>query len=152
MRGRRWCCRLIFSLFHSEEILRALVGLIRVKGAGDQQKEGALLCQEGARFDLQTGKKEEIKFDRSIPDYSATLLIQRKFYSCGGRKDVNGKKEFIADFFRLDYFGKSEELPSMNHKRGAVSLSGLPSQLIALGGWNGDSLSTCEKYCMRIVV
>ena len=28
----------------------------------------------------------------------------------------------------------------------AVSLSGLPSQLIALGGYNGVSLKICEQY------
>ena len=132
--------------FDPEEILMTLVDLIWVRGDEDQKKEDALLCQNGCRFDIKTGKKEEIKFDRSIPDWTSTFQINRKFYVCGGKAEINGKEERIADFFSVDYFGKSEDLQPMNHKRGALSLSGLSSQLIALGGWNEDNLKTCEKF------
>ena len=38
------------------------------------------------------------------------------------------------------------ELPRMQYQRGFVSLSGLSSQLLALGGWNARSLEYCEKF------
>ena len=50
----------------------------------------------------------------------------------------------------MDYLGKSEGLQPMNHKRDSVSLSGLPFQFIALGGWNAGNLKTCEKYLVSI--
>ena len=70
--------------FDQEEILMALVGLIRVKGEEDQKKEQFLLSKTGYLVEIKTGKKEKIKFDRNIPDYTATFQINRKFYVCGG--------------------------------------------------------------------
>ena len=54
----------------------------------------------------------------------------------------------MDDFFRVDYAGKSQELRPMSIERGALSVSGLSTQLIALGGFNIDNLKTCEKYLM----
>ena len=34
----------------------------------------------------------------------------------------------------------------MSHRRGCVSLSGIPSLLIAVGGFDGSVLDVCEKY------
>ena len=70
--------------FDQEEILMALVGLIRVKGEEDQKKEQFLLSKTGDLVEIKTGKKEEIKFDRKIPYCCATFQINRKFYVCGG--------------------------------------------------------------------
>ena len=132
--------------FDSHEILMALVELIRAKEDRNEKREEALLSIDGYRFEIKTGKKEKIKFDRNIPQNCATFPINKKFYVCGGKAWIDGKPERIADFFSLDYFGKSEDLQPMNHKRSSLSLSGLPSQLIALGGHNEGSLKICEKY------
>ena len=127
-----------------------LLECVRVKGEVEvpSLKETNLLYLNG-RFNLKTGKKEPLKFEKEFPQWSGRFQINRKMYLCGGERIVNGKVESIADFFSLDYLGKSQDLQPMSHKRGALSLSGLPSELIALGGWReGNSLQNCEKYLM----
>ena len=37
----------------------------------------------------------------------------------------------------------------MRSERAALSVSGLQSELIAIGGWNLESLNICEKYTMK---
>ena len=46
-----------------------------------------------------------------------------------------------------DYFGKSVKLRSMSQERSDLSLSGLPSLLIAIGGCtDARNLKVCERY------
>ena len=59
---------------------------------------------------------------------------------------INGYSQLVSDFFSIDYFGKTVALSPFPPKRG-VSLSGLLSQLIAVGGSNDTrELKICEKY------
>ena len=63
------------------------------------------------QFVIKTGKKEEIEFERDAPAYCSTILINRKLYVCGGQRLLyNGKSKNLADFFSLDYSGRSVEL------------------------------------------
>ena len=41
-------------------------------------------------------------------------------------------------------------LQSMNYQREGLSLSGLASEMIGLGGWNQDTLKICEKYLVSV--
>ena len=100
----------------------------------------------GLRFNTKSGKKEEISFDRNPPFHSARFQTNKKFYQCGGKLVMDGEQELTSQFFSIDSEGKSAMLESMKNERECVSLSGLPSQLIAVGGWNQDDLNICEKY------
>ena len=98
--------------YDSEKMLSALIGLIKVRDQADdcqsrEKSEEVLLCKGGLRFDLRTGQKEEIKFDRVIPPDAATFQINRKFHVCGGEAKINGKTLNIAELFSIDYFGTS---------------------------------------------
>ena len=135
-----------------EEIYLALLDLIRVKEPHNQThtKEEALLALGGLKFDLESKKKERIEFDREISSWSARFQINRKLYACGGKRKVNRVEQCIADLFSVDYKGRSSELAPMKHKRCALSLSGLPAQLIALGGSRSANLNVCERYFVSI--
>ena len=50
----------------------------------------------------------------------------------------------------MDYEYRSAELAPLKYKRDALSLSGVVTQLIAVGRWNGTSLKICEKYFVGI--
>ena len=78
--------------FNTEEIFNTLMSLIKVRSEleTNQKKEEVLLSHVGLRFDITSGKKEEIKFDREIPDGSATFQVNHKFYVCGGEAKING--------------------------------------------------------------
>ena len=121
----------------SEKLYLAVVDCIRVKEEDQEKREQALLSQTGLAFLLNSGKRKHIHFDWDIPEFAASFQINRKLYFCGGKAErENGLPWVIADFFRVGYSGKSEALQSMNIERGALSLSGLSNQLIALGGFN----------------
>ena len=51
--------------FDSIELFTALVDLIQVKGTEEpsQKREDALICKEGGKFNLKTGKIEKIQLD-----------------------------------------------------------------------------------------
>lgn len=52
---------------------------------------------------MTTGKKEAVKFERKIPDFSARFQINKKAYVCGGERKINGAFESISDFFSFNY-------------------------------------------------
>ena len=86
--------------------------------------------------------KVEIAFEKPAPNFSAVFKINMKIYSCGGLH-----YGCIADLLSIDDSGRCVKLHSMNHKRHSISLSGLASRLIALGGVsNRGRLKYCEKY------
>ena len=129
--------------------MRTLVDLIRVEGDENEKREEALICRAGFKYVFETGKKEEIKIERSLPRMSITFQINKKLYLCGGFDKVEKVEQCVADFFTIDYDGKSADLAPMKNKRCHVSLSGLPSQMLSLGGWNQENLKVCEKYLME---
>ena len=97
------------------------------------------------------GTREELKFDRKFPDYSARFQANRKLYVCGGQTKLNGKDYILSDFFSFDYSGKSEELEPLSCRKSSLSLSGIATELIALGGYsNQNRLRTCDKYIIAI--
>ena len=93
-----------------------------------------MLACGGLRFDLKTLEKETIELDRNITTWTARFQINRKLYICGGRAKINRNQLSIPDLFAIDQEGRSAELAPMRHKRQTLSLSGIPSQLIAIGG------------------
>ena len=97
--------------------MEALVDLITIKPkeVAHKKKEELLLCEQGLSFNIKTGIKKEISFDRGVSDLPARFQINRKFYGCGGMAELNGEEEPIADFFSIDYCGKSVTLQPMHH-------------------------------------
>ena len=59
---------------------------------------------------------------------------------------MNGEEVYLSLLYSIDCSGRSAVLSSLKHHRSGFSLSGLPSDLIAIGGWNWDNIKTCEKY------
>ena len=90
------------------------LAILMRKRNSDQKKEEVLLCIDGLGFDIKTGKKENTYFTKTVQNYFASFQINRKLFFCGGEAEINGKEEKIADFFSVDYFGKSVELQPMN--------------------------------------
>ena len=113
------------------------------------QKERCLLFRFG-KVDIRTTKREEIKFERAIPEWSARFQVNKQLYVCGGKRQVNGQPDRVASFFSLDYSGKSRTLQSMEYKRNALSLSGYSKELMALGGWDRKNLKIGEKYLVSV--
>ena len=77
--------------FDRDEIFHALLDLIKLPDEEDasQKHELALLSEGRLRFDIKTGKKEFIDFDREMSAWSARFQINRKLYVCGGRAMIN---------------------------------------------------------------
>ena len=71
----------------------------------------------------------------------APFQVNKKLYLCGGFQ-----KTALSDFYCVDYQGKTTTLPEMKSKRNFLSLAGLTSHLISLGGWRGRPLKASEKY------
>ena len=65
---------------------------------------------------------------------------------CGGEKPLNNSFEYVSLFFSSDAEGKCQELAPLSYCREYVSLTGLSSVLLALGGWCDANLKLCEKY------
>ena len=103
-----------------------------------------MLCHEGLRFYIKTGNKEETKLERRVPDSCATFQTNRKLYICGGFH-----AGLRTDLLSIDYSGKHVKLHSMKHEWQHLSLTGLSSELIALGGYWCGILKVCEKYDVR---
>ena len=91
-----------------------------------------------------------IELDRNITTWTARFQIKRKLYICGGRAKINRNYLSIPDLFAIDQEGRSSELAPMRHKRQTLSLSGIPSQLIAIGGFSKETLKICESYFVGI--
>ena len=91
-----------------------------------------------------------IELDRNITTWTARFQINRKLYICGGRAKINRNQLSIPDLFAIDQEGRSAELAPMRHKRQTLSLSGIPSQLIAIGGFSKETLKICESYFVGI--
>ena len=67
---------------------------------------------------------------------------------CGGRQ---GDNHFLSDFYSVDYESHTHDLAPMKYKRASVSLSGLPTRLIAIGGkQEGGSTMVCEEYFVSL--
>ena len=75
--------------------------------------------------------------------------MNKRLYVCGGDVEIKGEKEPTSDFFSIDCEGISSLLQPISQSRSCPSLNGLPSELIAIGGWNGDNLTACEKYIVN---
>ena len=58
-----------------------------------EKREETLLCLEELSFNMKTGKKEEIKFDRHISQWAATFQITTKLYMCGGSCVISEEEE-----------------------------------------------------------
>ena len=119
--------------FNEQKMFEAMLQRIGGGGKCTCQKEEYLLYKRG-RFSIRSGKQEEVKFETQIPDYSAKFQANRKLYVCGGVTKMNGKEEQFSRLTSFDYEGKSVELERMQVRRGGLSLSGLWSMLIAVGG------------------
>ena len=99
---------------------------------------------KGHKFSIESGNKDELDFEKQVPKFGAIFQLNRKLFVCGGFVNY----EPTSRFFFLDYLGRAMHLESMKLSRGGVSLSGLTSALIALGGvgQEDDNLKTCEIY------
>ena len=61
----------------------------------------------------------------------------------------NGEEHYLGTFLCFDYTGRSTELEAMKSHRCVLSLSGLPTDLIALGGTHESAVtSASEKYSL----
>ena len=132
--------------FDIEEIFFAVLQKIRVrKSERNSRREEYLLCQSG-RFEIETGKFQEINFSRKFPDFSALFQLNRKLYIGGGRSMNAAVKGLTSKFYSCDYSGESVELQPLKHEGGAFSISGVYSHLVSVGGWNLGNLKTCAQY------
>ena len=90
--------------------------------------------------------------NQSIPRLSAKFQIDQRLYvSGGGVLPKYGDKEFISDLFSIDYSGRCTKLQPMKKRRDSFSLSGSPSELIAIGGVAmREVVTTCETFLVSL--
>lgn len=85
-----------------------------------------------------------VKFDRELPLWSTALNIIDKLYATWSPHPDQTPLECI--FCTFDHCGKSTCLIPMAYPRIGVSLSGLPTRQVAIGGFHGRRLKTSEMY------
>ena len=96
------------------------------------------------RLNLRTALKEEFYSDQEIASStSAKFQVNQKLFTFG-----NFRFSTQQSFLSLDYSATATQLEPMTYfRRYAFSLSGISSQLIAVGGEaSGSSLKICEMY------
>ena len=71
----------------AEEVLQFDKVMERVKIKFDTQKREEYLLFERGRFNIRSGKKEWIKFEKQVPLNSAVFQANERMYVCGGRND-----------------------------------------------------------------
>ena len=85
-------------------------------------------------LNLNSNKEEKIWSDRQFLKLSAWFQTQGKVYLCEGHVEIDDVLEPVADFFSIDYSGRSVDLQSMKHPRILNSLSGLPDHCFGRKG------------------
>lgn len=55
-------------------------------------------------------------------------------------------KIYLSNLFSQDYYANWKEHSRMKVKRNALSLTGVESFLLAVGGWSDQDLSDVEQY------
>ena len=131
--------------------MERVLGAIKIKGKKDTlPKREEYLLYHGGRFKIDSAKSEGIEFEKMAPFSSGRFQIYRKLYVVGGERQRRQKTEYLPSLFSLDYSGKQVELEPMRKERGMLSVSGLQSVLVAVGGWNQHSLDDCEKFLIRV--
>lgn len=93
------------------------------RDAAAPEGEDYLLYEYG-KFELDTGKHLQLRFEWDIPAGSAIFQINRKLYVCGGEAEFGGQKVRLDELFCGDYEGRCRLLASMKQRRDALSLSG----------------------------
>lgn len=131
--------------FSAQEIYLGIMKTLRIQNdEGETQDQEEFLLYKEGRIDLRRGTHEDLRFQRKVRDFAASFQICRKLYLCGGEREVAGKEEFLTEFFSSDYFGKCEDLTPLTEGRSCLSLCGLPSLLLAIGGYREDTLDEVE--------
>ena len=102
-----------------------------------------------ARFVIATAEREDLKLDREIQPYAATLELSSRLYVCGGGLEIYRRAHYVSSLFSISYEGRSTLLQPMKCLRRALSLSGLPPRQL-IGGFNKESISTCEEYSVTL--
>ena len=90
---------------------------------GIKPKKEEYFIYKNGRFNLKTKTDQTLKFEREIPPFSGRFQINRNLYIGGGTTSVNGRENYISEFFTLDYNGKSKNLNSLLQKRACFSLA-----------------------------
>ena len=122
--------------------------MIQLKSKLRYSSEDSLLSVEG-RIQIFKRERNTTHFlNTSTIDRSANYQINRKLFLSGGSRFDGGTKIYSI-FSSIDYSGIRIQLQPMKQERTAVSLSGLPSRLIALGGWRGHKLRAAEMYQVK---
>ena len=114
-----------------------MVSLIELKRKLEYSNEDSLLSLEG-RLEKYTNKMKAIRFEKTTKlQWTGQFQVNRKLYLSGANQYRGVATNVFAKFSSLDYSGKMTELQPMQQPRTDVTLSGVPSHLIALGGWKG---------------
>ena len=99
------------------------------------------------KFSIQTGARRFLSVDKFPLDSFASFQVNRKLFVCGGFiRDDFYDTEYTSNFFAMDCEGRTQELSPLPHRRDAISLSGLTSVLVALGGGYDSPLGICDIY------
>ena len=127
--------------YDSNWIYKEVLSLIEVKRKLEYTTEDCFLSLQG-RQEISANKKS-IRFGgiESRTDYSVHFQINRKLFLSGASRYLKGvsifakpEEEIIPEFTSLDYSGKRTELQPLQKARKDLTLSGIPSHLVAVGG------------------
>ena len=73
-------------------------------------KKQEYLLFKDSRFNLETGKKETVKFEKEIPYFAGMFQNEGRMYICGGETRIS---ERLSLFFSLDYSGRCTMLEAL---------------------------------------
>ena len=130
-------------------MFQALRSAITVNQEAVQPEGEDFLLYEYGKYELDTGKHFQLRFDWPIPPGSAIFQTNRRLYVCGGEAEIGKTKIRLDELFEGDYEGRCRDLDKMAQRRDSLSLSGTTTLLQAVGGWNEKTLSVCERYSVN---
>ena len=107
------------------------------------------MCESG-RLLLKSGRLQKLQCTRNFPPLGGIFQTDRKLYIAGGRWYSAGHEEYFGALLSMSYSGQLTELEPMKHPRSMLSLCGLPSLLLAIGGTSKTGLlRNCDSYSTR---
>ena len=92
------------------------------------------MSEEGM-FDFKLGTHNAIHFQQHFPGITACIQFEHTLYVCGGCREKGPNFQYLNLFFSAKLSGECTVLAALIHERRGLSISGLPSEFIAVGGY-----------------
>ena len=92
--------------FDEQRVYETVKSAIKLNSSAVSPDGEDFLLYEYGKFEIDTGKHLQLRFEWPIPPGSAIFQINRKLYVCGGEAEFGATKVCLDEFFWGDYEGK----------------------------------------------